>query len=71
MSGEWTAPRSGWYRFGPEPQPGDTAQEVAFDSDVIDSALDESLPSGVIAVQDDERDWWRYPLPEFTEGESP
>ena len=31
-----------------------------------DDLVDPSLPPGVIAVQDSEGNWWRYPLVEFT-----
>jgi hypothetical protein len=32
---------------------------------------DDSLPSGVIAVQDGAGNWWRYPLAEFSDDGEP
>ena len=34
---------------------------------LLAAAVDESLPPGAIAIQDDDGAWWRYPLAEFTD----
>jgi hypothetical protein len=36
-----------------------------FDEEAWGRALDPSLPPGVIALQDADGNWWRYPLAEF------
>jgi hypothetical protein len=41
--------------------------EGVFTAEMIDRATDPSLPEGVIAVQDSQGRWWRYPLREFEE----
>jgi hypothetical protein len=38
---------------------------VWIDEEAWGRALDPSLPPGVIALQDAEGRWWRYPLAEF------
>ena len=34
---------------------------------LLTAAVDESLPAGIIAIQDDAGLWWRYPLTGFTD----
>lgn len=37
------------------------------DEEALGRALDPALPPGVIALQDANGDWWRYPLAEFAD----
>lgn len=45
------------------PVPG----SAVFTAETLRAAVDPDLPAGVIAIQDADGRWWRYPLSEFTE----
>ena len=38
-----------------------------FSTESLDAAVDESLPEGVIEIQDDAGLWWRFPLVEYVD----
>ena len=42
-------------------------EEPLISAGMLQAAADPSLPAGVIAVQDKDGLWWRYPLAEFAE----